>query len=674
MDKTFKNFKLDIDAQNVAWLAIDKADASANVLSSEVLLELDGALAHIESQKPSALVIYSAKKSGFIAGADVNEFTKATDEASALAIIRRGQEVFTRIDKMPFPTVALIHGFCLGGGMELALACRYRVASTDEKTQMGLPEVKLGIHPGFGGTVRATRVMGGISGLEMMLTGRNFSAKAAKKAGLVDLTVPDRHLKAAALSLIKKNAPPHRAGGMQAIAGFPLLRGITAKVMRKKTAEKADPGQYPSPFALIDLWERYGGDERRMMEEEARSVSRLIVGDTAQNLVRLFQLQDRLKGFAKKSAQPVKRLHVVGAGAMGGDIAAWSALRGLTVTLQDRETKFIAPAIKRAAALFKKKLKDPRLAQLALDRLIPDPSGAGAASADIIIEAVFEDLKVKRELFARLEPMMKPGAVLASNTSSIPLEEMAATLARPERLVGIHFFNPVPQMPLVEVVRGAGTGAAALEAAFAYVGAIGKLPVPVKSSPGFLVNRVLMPYLMEAMMMEAEGIAPAVIDAAAVRFGMPMGPLLLGDAVGLDICYHVGKVFKEKLGAEIPPKLESMVKEGKLGVKSGQGYYDHRGGKVRTAAGPATPEMKEVTDRLMLRYVNECVACLREEIVADADLLDAGMVFGSGFAPFRGGPLRYARAAGKAALAARLEELRVKYGPRFAPDAGWNAL
>lgn len=674
MDKTFKNFKLEIDPQNVAWLAIDKADASANVLSSEVLLELDGALAHIESQKPSALVIYSAKKSGFIAGADVNEFTKATDEASALAIIRRGQEVFTRIDKMPFPTVALIHGFCLGGGMELALACRYRVASTDEKTQMGLPEVKLGIHPGFGGTVRSTRVMGGISGLEMMLTGRNFSAKAAKKAGLVDLTVPDRHLKAAALSLIKKNAPPHKAGGMQAIAGLPLLRGITAKVMRKKTAEKADPGQYPSPFALIDLWERYGGDERRMMEEEARSVSRLIVGDTAQNLVRLFQLQDRLKGFAKKSAQPVKRLHVVGAGAMGGDIAAWSALRGLTVTLQDRETKFIAPAIKRAAALFNKKLKDPRLAQLALDRLIPDPSGAGAASADIVIEAVFEDLKVKRELFARLEPMMKPGAVLASNTSSIPLEEIAATLARPERLVGIHFFNPVPQMPLVEVVRGAGTGAAALEAAFAYVGAIGKLPVPVKSSPGFLVNRVLMPYLMEAMMMEAEGIAPAVIDAAAVRFGMPMGPLLLGDTVGLDICYHVGKVFKEKLGAEIPPKLESMVKEGKLGVKSGQGYYDHRGGKVRTAAGPATPEMKEVTDRLMLRYVNECVACLREGIVADADLLDAGMVFGSGFAPFRGGPLRYARAAGKAALAARLEELRVKYGPRFAPDAGWSAL
>lgn len=674
MDNTFKNFKLDHDAQNIAWLGLDKADASANVLSSGMLLELDAALAHIESHAPAALIIYSAKKSGFVAGADVNEFTKATDEASALAIIRRGQEVFNRIEKMPFPTVALIHGFCLGGGTELALACRYRVASTDEKTQIGLPEVKLGIHPGFGGTVRSTRVMGGISGLEMMLTGRNFSSKAAKKAGLVDMTAPERHLKAAALSLIKRNAPPRRAGGLQAIASLPVLRGITAGMMRKKTAQKADPGQYPSPFAMIDLWERYGGDERRMMEEEARSVSRLIVSDTAQNLVRLFQLQERLKGFAKKSAQPVKRLHVVGAGAMGGDIAAWSALRGLTVTLQDRETKFIAPAIKRAAGLFKKKLKEPRLVQLALDRLIPDPSGAGAASADIIIEAVFEDLKVKRELFARLEPAMKSGAVLATNTSSIPLEEMAATLSRPDRLVGIHFFNPVPQMPLVEVVQGAATGASALEAAFTYVGAIGKLPVPVKSSPGFLVNRVLMPYLMEAMVMEAEGIPAAVIDAAAVRFGMPMGPLLLGDTVGLDICYHVGLVFKEKLGADVPQKLEKMVKEGKLGVKSGQGYYDHRSGKVRTAAGPATPEMKEAADRLMLRYVNECVACLREGIVADADLIDAGMVFGSGFAPFRGGPLRYARAAGKAALTARLEELRAKYGPRFTPDAGWNAL
>lgn len=674
MDKTFTNFKLEIDAQNVAWLAIDKADASANVLSSDVLFELDTALEHIESQKPAALVIYSAKKSGFIAGADVNEFTKATDEASALALIRRGQGVFNRIEKMPFPTVALIHGFCLGGGTELAIACRYRVASTDEKTQIGLPEVKLGIHPGFGGTVRATRLMGGIAGLEMMLTGRNFSAKAAKRAGLVDMTAPERHLKAAALSLIRKNAPPHKAGGVQAIAGLPILRGITAGMMRKKTAEKADPAHYPSPFAMIDLWERHGGDERRMMEEEALSVSRLIVSDTAQNLVRLFQLQDRLKGFAKKSAQPVKRLHVVGAGIMGGDIAAWSALRGLTVTLQDRETKFIAPAIKRAAALFKKKLKEPRLVRLALDRLIPDTTGAGAASADIIIEAVFEDLKVKRELFARLEPMMKPGAVLATNTSSIPLEEMAAGLAHPERLVGIHFFNPVPQMPLVEVVRGTATGAAALEAAFAYVGAIGKLPVPVKSNPGFLVNRVLMPYLMEAMMMESEGIAPAVIDAAAVRFGMPMGPLLLADTVGLDICYHVGQVFKEKLGAEMPPKLESMVKDGKLGVKSGQGYYDHRSGKVRTAAGPLTDEMKEVTDRLMLRYVNECVACLREGIVADAELLDAGMVFGTGFAPFRGGPVRYARAAGTAALVARLVELQAKYGPRFAPDAGWNTL
>lgn len=674
MDKTFTNFKLEIDAQNVAWLALDKAGSSANVLSYDVLMELGEALTHIESLKPAGLAIHSAKKSGFIAGADVNEFTKVTDEASALALIRRGQNVFTRMEAMPFPTVALIHGFCLGGGTELALGCRFRVASTDEKTQIGLPEVKLGIHPGFGGTVRATRLMGGIAGLEMMLTGRNFSAKAAKKAGLVDMAVPERHLKTAALSLIQKNAPPHKAGGMKALAGLPILRGITASMMRKKTAEKADPAHYPAPFAMIDLWARYGGDERRMMEEEALSVSRLIVSDVAQNLVRLFQLQDRLKGFAKKSAQPIKRLHVIGAGAMGGDIAAWSALRGLTVTLQDRETKFIAPAIKRAAAMFKKKLKDPRLTQLALDRLIPDPAGAGAASADIIIEAVFEDLKVKRELFARLEPMMKPGAVLATNTSSIPLEEMAATLAHPERLVGIHFFNPVPLMPLVEVVQGAGTGAAALEAAFAYVGAIGKLPVPVKSHPGFLVNRVLMPYLMEAMMMESEGIAPALIDAAAVRFGMPMGPLLLADTVGLDICYHVGQVFKEKLGATMPTKLESMVKDGKLGVKSGQGYYDHRAGKVRTAAGPFTDEMKEVTDRLILRYVNECVACVREGIVADADLIDAGMVFGSGFAPFRGGPLRYARAVGKAALMARLGELQAKYGPRFTPDAGWNTL
>lgn len=676
MKKQYKNVWLETDDKRVSWLYLDKANASTNVLSAEVLEEIDLCLDFIENNPSAGLVILSAKSSGFIAGADVNEFASIKDEQTALRLIQRGQSIFTRIEKLPVPTVCAINGFCLGGGMELALACNRRVAQEGEKTLMGLPEVRLGIHPGFGGVVRSVRLLGGLAAMDMVLTGRSLSAKAAKKIGLVDMVVPARHLKSAAVSLLTSKAKPRKKSIPERLADTAMFRSFVANIMEKKTAAKANPAHYPSPFAAIDVYRKYTGDWDRMMAEEAKSVARLIVGRTAQNLVRVFQLQDRMKGLGKKGAEKINDLHVVGAGTMGGDIAAWSASRGITTTLQDREAKFISPAVKRAFELFSKKLKEKRFVQAAMDRFVPDVGGGGARKADLVIEAIFEDTGVKKALFKDLEAKIKPGAALATNTSSIPLEEIAPALAHPENLVGIHFFNPVAQMMLVEVVKGAATSQAVMDKAFAYVTQIGKLPLAVKSSPGFLVNRVLVPYLLEGIMMESEGVPKTLIDKCATDFGMPMGPLFLSDTVGLDICLHVGKIFAGHMGMPVPERLEALVKAGNLGKKSGRGFYEyHAGKKVAPTGEPKSPlDAGTVRDRLILRYLNECAACLREGIAEDADLLDAGMIFGSGFAPFYGGPLKYASDEGVPEIVANLEGLKKKFGPRFKPDSGWELV
>jgi 3-hydroxyacyl-CoA dehydrogenase/enoyl-CoA hydratase/3-hydroxybutyryl-CoA epimerase len=674
--KKYKNMFVERDEQNVAWLYLDKEGSTANVLSKEVLEELDLCLEFVENTEPAGLVILSAKKSGFVAGADVNEFLAIKDESSALSIIRRGQDVFNGLEKLPFPTVAAIHGFCLGGGLELALACNHRVAQDDEVTQLGLPEVRLGIHPGFGGCVRGVRLLGGLVALDLILTGRSIKAGAAKKIGLVDMTVPARHLKTAALSLLTDPPRPKKRGFMEVLADSAVARPFVGSLIRKKTAAKANPAHYPAPFAVVDLWQKFCGRWDRMMHEEAKSVARLITGRTAKNLVRVFQLQERMRSQGKKSAHKISNLHVVGAGAMGGDIAAWSALRGIFTTIQDREPKFVSPAIKRGHDLFTKRLREKRLVQAAMDRFMPDVKGYGAAKADLVIEAVFEDLEVKRTLFRDLEGRIKPGATLATNTSSIPLEEIAAALSRPANLVGIHFFNPVPLMQLVEVVKGAATSQEAMEKGFAYAAQIGKLPLAVKSNPGFLVNRILVPYLMEGILMEAEGVPKTVVDKAATNFGMPMGPLFLADTVGLDICVHVGRIFSKHMGMAVPERLESLVKAGNLGKKSGRGFYEYRDGKrVSPASEPKSPlDATTVRDRLVMRFLNECAACLREGIAEDADMLDAGMIFGAGFAPFYGGPLQYAADEGVSGIVETLGELEKKYGPRFKPDAGWNLV
>jgi len=673
MSQQYKHWHIEIDKDSIVWLHADKEGENTNSLSKAMLDELDSIVRELEESVTRGLVILSDKKNGFIAGADISVLAEAKSSEQAAQFIRQGQGIFNRIEKLRFPSVCLIHGFCLGGGLELALACRYRIAVDDPSTKLGLPEIKLGIHPGFGGAMRLPPLIGAPAAMDLMLTGRSISARAAQKIGMIDYAVPQRHFHKAAVETIKGRPPQKSLRGWKAYTNHAMIRPILAWYLRKNVAKKAAKKHYPAPYALIDIWEKNGNNRQRMLQAEETSLSNLVIGDTAQNLIRVFFLQNQLKAIGDKSLMSPKRVHVIGAGVMGGDIAAWCALQGLQVTIQDRHEANIARVIQNAHKLFKKKLKVPFLVQATLDRLIPDMNGLGLPHADVIIEAIFENKEAKHTLFREIEPVIKPDALLATNTSSIPLETLSEALSDPGRLVGIHFFNPVAMMQLVEIVSSPQTNKEITAKAAAFTRHINRLPLPVKSSPGFLVNRVLMPYILEAVLLESEGISPAVIDAAATDFGMPMGPLALADTVGLDICQSVAENLASTSQVEVPQRLKGLIAEGKLGRKSGQGFYRYKKGKaVGSTAGKADFRPDNIQNRLMSRFVNEAVACLREAVVTEADLVDAGLIFGTGFAPFRGGPMHYLDTNGVNELYSQMVELEEKYGPRFKPDAGWK--
>lgn len=673
----FSHWQADLREDGVLVLSLGRQGAAVNAFSQDVLLELGDVIERLALDPPKGVVLRSAKANGFIAGADLKEFQEFDRRGTVNDAIRRGQQVFQKLAELPCPTVAAIHGFCMGGGTEIALACRYRVASDDGSTRIGLPETKLGIFPGWGGSARLPRLIGAPAAMDLMLTGRTVSAKAARAMGLVDkVAAPAVLVDVAAALALAGTTRPFKQRATAWATNTLLARKLLAPQMRKQVARKARKEHYPAPYALITTWERAGGGGiQARLAAERKAVVKLASTPAARNLIRIFFLTERLKALGGKDTglPAIRHVHVVGAGVMGGDIAAWAAYKGFEVTLQDREQRFIDTALARGGELFGKRVKDETKRPAVAARLRGDLAGAGVAQADLVIEAIIENPQAKRDLYQSIEPHLKPDALLTTNTSSIPLTELRGHIQRPAQFAGLHYFNPVAMMPLVEIVQHDGLDPANVARLAAFCKALDKFPVPVAGTPGFLVNRVLFPYLLEAATAYAEGIPGPVLDKTAVEFGMPMGPIELIDTVGLDVAAGVGAELAPFLGLPIPVAL-ATVEAGKRGKKDGQGLYKWENGravKPEVASGYEVPA--DLEDRLVLPLLNEAVACLHEGVVADADLLDAGVIFGTGFAPFRGGPIQHIRSVGADALLARLHALQARYGERFAPRPGWDS-
>jgi 3-hydroxyacyl-CoA dehydrogenase/enoyl-CoA hydratase/3-hydroxybutyryl-CoA epimerase len=644
-----KHWHFAIDVEQLGWLTINTQGAPVNTLSREAITELEGLVTQFEelanSKELVGVILLSGKDSGFIAGADVSEFDAMSDFSVLPEALKRTHALFGRIENLKIPVVAGIHGFCLGGGLELALACHYRIAVNDDKTRIGFPEVGLGIFPGFGGTGRSIRQAGPVDAMGIMLTGRMLKAGAARGMGLVDKLVRHRDMlgwEARKAVLQKRKSTP--AAPVKRVMAMGPLRAYAASKMREQVAKKARKEHYPAPYALIDLFEKHGNDWQAMSRGEIDAFVPLMGSDTATNLRRVFFLSEGLKKQGLKGAR-FARVHVIGAGVMGGDIAAWCALRGMSVTLQDLDMERIKPALDRGKALFKKRLRKKYEVDAAVMRLEADPTGKGVSRADVIIEAVVEKLEVKQAIFGGLEDKLKPGAILATNTSSIELERIAEKLKDPARLIGLHFFNPVAQLPLVEVIRSTFNTDAEIGKGAAFALAIGKSPVVVKSAPGFLVNRVLMPYMLAAVERVERGESKELLDAAAVAFGMPMGPIELMDTVGLD----VGKSVAKELGHPVGDNTQfaDLLAAGKLGRKSGEGFYKWVDGKAVKGPVPEGRDLAALGRELVKPLIDMTETVVSEGVVANADLADIGVIMGTGFAPFLGGPMR-ARRDGKA--------------------------
>jgi 3-hydroxyacyl-CoA dehydrogenase / enoyl-CoA hydratase / 3-hydroxybutyryl-CoA epimerase len=640
-----KDWRFSVDEWGIAWAEFDREGENQNSLGRRPLEELGEIVAVVEKgardKAIRGLVIISAKERGFIVGADIREFADLKTESEVIEKLRAVTALFDHIERLPVPVVCAINGFCLGGGLELALACHYRIATRDSGTKLGFPEVKLGIFPGFNGTARSIRLAGAPAAMQAMLTGKMLSASAARGMGLVDQLVDSRGaLPWAARKAVLRNRKSKPAGFAKKVLSMWPARDLLAKRMRSEVAKKAREDHYPAPYRLIDLFERYGGNDEAMKAAETRAFAPLMVSDQSRNLRRVFWLSELLKGQApKKLAWRPSRVHVIGAGTMGADIAGWCVARGMEVTLQDVSPEQIAKGIAAQGKLFSRKFKTKAQRDAAKARLIADPNGEGIARADVVIEAIVENLAIKQKVLSEVEAKMKPGAVLATNTSSLLIEDIAVGLPDPGRLIGLHFFNPVALMPLVEVVRGPQTREEDVKRGAAFVTAIDKFPLITKSVPGFLVNRVLTPYMFGAMVRLEHGEDKERIDEAARAFGMPMGPIELADTVGLDVCAHVAHILKFSSEGS---KLDRLVAEGKLGKKSGEGFYVWEGGKPqKTGRVFDKAEMEKLGRDLVEPLIAEAQRAADEQVVENADLVDAGVIFGTGFAPFRGGPLHY---------------------------------
>ena len=693
-------FRLERQSSGIVHLVMDHPERRVNVIDETAMVDLEGALTELEAMDSvSGVALVSGKPGSYIAGADLQTIGTVTERDRILPMIRRTHAAFLRLGALSAPTVAVIDGVCLGGGTEISLACDSRVASEESRTQIGLPEVLLGLFPGFGGTVRLPRLIGLRAGLDLILTGRAIDARRAERMGLVARSAPSAWLIDRAherLLALAKRPPAERRDRYRpksamdwALDVSPFGRALVFAQVRGTTRGRTG-GHYPAPLGAIDVVEHtLDRPLPEALEIEASRVADVLIGPVCKNLVRIFELSEGAKKarvVEDRTIEPVtvRELALVGSGVMGGGITELASRSGITVRVRDIKPEPLQKALETAVSLIRERSRKRRLpasdsdGQLA--RIYPTLTLDGIARADAAIEAVVEDLDIKRRVFAELEVRLGPGALLATNTSSLSVDELASGLKHPERFCGFHFFNPVHRMPLVEVVRGERTSDRTLVTAVALARRLGKTPVVVRDAPGFVVNRVLMPYLREAMVLLEEGFALTEIDAAMRRFGMPMGPFEVVDEVGIDVAHKVAGVLSKAFPQRMTPSpaLEALLAKGRLGRKSGLGFYRHRGRKreadpaVRQLLGltrerrASSPEV--LSDRMVLAMINECARCLEEQVVADAGRIDLALIFGAGFPPFRGGPLRHADSLGLPKVHARLIALQAEKGERFTPS------
>ncbi len=688
MTAATSNIRLDRRDDGIAVLDFDKPGSSANTFDRKTLEELGQHLDAIEKDASiKGLVLASAKDGIFIAGADLLELSRL-DAAGIRAIGSLGQQLFARVAALRIPTAAAIHGACLGGGFEIALACDWRVATDDRATKIGLPECNLGILPAWGGSTRLPRLVGLPAALGAILGAEQMAPKKALKIGAVDAVVPKEHVVREAVKLLARGKAHRKA---RALVNNPLTAAILRSKIGRDLARKTG-GHYPAfPRALDVVTRGASGSIDASLARELSALCDLTATDACRSLVGVFFLQERSKRITVPGAPsvdslaPVERVAVIGAGVMGAGIAQWCAARGHDVLLKDIGTEPLARGMKTIDDLIRPLVKRRKLTQVEgrqiVDRIRPTTEDVPLVHTDLVVEAAVERMDIKQKIFQRLAELSTPATILATNTSALSVTELAAAVPHPERVVGIHFFNPVARMQLVEVVAAKQTSPEVLARAVRFVQQIGKMPVVVADSPGFVVNRILTPYLVEAGRLFAEGMPIDAVDRAMKAFGMPMGPLRLIDEVGGDVAGHVAKHQAAHYPGliEVPPLLDRMAADGLLGRKTGAGFYIYPkkgrsqvNDKVRAMAGAgsgATVSREDATARMALLMVNESARCLEERVAGAAEDIDFAMIMGTGFAPFRGGPLRYADSLGSEAVVAKLRDLTARYGPRFEPCA-----
>jgi len=686
------NLKLKIE-NGFAVIEFDQPDSKVNVLSSSSLGELEAIILQLKTmQDLKGLLIASTKPDVFIAGADIKEIENLKSHSDTEAIVKKGQNILNSLEKLNVPTVALINGVSLGGGLELALVCDYRLASFDSKVKLGLPEVKLGVIPGFGGTKRLARLVGLQKALLMILSGDPVSSSEALKIGLVDALASGNRLLEEGIQLLKEKKikrnrfKPRLKGWMNILLDRTFLGRLVLVNQTRKFVLKTTKGQYPAPLKALEVVSKnYTSSLEKALDREARVFSELGINPITKNLISVFYLIEKYKKAKWSDAAPVKinKCGLLGAGVMGGGIAQLLSFCGIPVRMKDLNYQALGRGLKQAKEVYdyavkKKKIK-PSQAAMGMGLISPTTTYQGFSGADLIIEAVMEDMNIKKSVFRELDSIAKPGAVLASNTSCLSVSQMSEGVKDKSRVLGIHFFNPVHRMPLIEIIRTPQTSGVAVATAVEFTRRVGKIPIVVSDTCGFLMNRVLLAYLNEAARMLEEGMSIEKIDSVMLRFGMPMGPFTLMDEIGLDVGYKVALILESNFGGKmrVAGIIKKIYEKKWFGKKSGMGFYVHKGKNrivnkevyrlLSDAPKIDIPE-EEILKRMVYRMINEAALCLEEKVCLEPSDVDIGMIMGTGFPAFRAGLLRYADSIGCDKIADTLQAFKEKYkSERFLP-------